>query len=447
MKEPIKNIFDNFEPTPPPQVWDNVATALDAHKKSLIYARLKKAGIATTATLLVSATILYFAFSGKKSAEVPIETKEIITESKEVEKVVSSVLEEKTTTVAKSQSIFSPIKKMFSKGPEKPAVLAFLPEKKKKDSKTGLNNNSKPYDFSDIYVVAARGSLPNNLKVSEHTGYVSPLDDDFLKYYYFDKPGVVMPSQVKNQDEKVEANIKVGSNYENKEFKTKVTVEDIITKGYALERGFYFGAGIGVHFTSLSGGKSINNDFIKNNFTDKLLSHGNSLEFVAGYDINRKFGIVSEIKYTQISQRYMTPYFDQGLTKQENIKLNYVRAPILFKYRMIKLMRNSHKPISINYLFGPHMSHLVAVKKTVEGKSENFKHAYNEREVGFTAAIETDIFFTPKFFMTIGYRTEMGWGTTSSPLDGRIRSFNSGIYTRFNLRQPQTIKKASSYYR
>lgn len=458
MKDSLKNIFENFEPTPPQRSWDKIATNLEAHKKGLVIAKIKKTAIITTSIIILSGIILYSTLS-KKDASQQVETKAI-------ENTIDVLSKEPiTNTINETGIIASAKNKIVSiskKGGNIPKGNNSLPpyfdnqnEREKSNEPTGI----QAYIEKAIQAIEERRqeringieyASTNEQSNASNTGfdrskYVSPLDDDFLKYYYFDNQNATTPS--KSKDENDEKEKVIGSNYEDKNFKSKVVQTDLIAKGFGIERGFYVGAGFGGHYSSLSGGRTTINDYFKNNFTEKNFSMGTSLEFVVGYDINKNMGIASEIKLTQISQSYTTPYFDLGLVKEENIKLSYLRVPILFKYRMIRLMKHNHKPMAINILAGPSISSLVAVSRTLDGEKGSFKHTINQREIGITAAIETDLFLSPNFFMTIGYRAEVGWGTNQSPLDGRIRSFNTGIYARFNLRQPQNIQKTSSYYK
>lgn len=439
MKESFKNIFENFEPAPPPMAWESIASNLDAHKNALIYAKLKKAGIVITTALLISGVGLFSILSNKKTTETGNIEKSILENSStsQISKLPEAIIQDSVSQ--ESTSMLTTIKKTLFKN-NKNAPKNILPPLEKEKS----GNKLSDYERDQLYVDVKK-QKPYETKNYGNISYVSPLDDDFLDYYYFDKPNVKMPTKPKN--EKTSGEKVIGSNYEDKEFKNKVHISDIISVGFAIERGIYFGAGVGAHYSNLSGGRADGNDFFKSNFTDKIFSMGTSLEFVTGFDFNKNFGIVAEVKYTQISQKYLTPYFDLGLEKEENLKLNYIRAPILFKFRTIKLMKHNYKPLAINYLIGPHMSHLVMASRLVDGENGNFAHSINQREVGITAGIEADLFLSPNFFMTIGYRAEMGWGTIKSQLEGRIRSFNTGIYARFNFRQPQTIKKTTSYYK
>jgi hemerythrin superfamily protein len=439
MKESFKNIFENFEPTPPPMAWESIASNLDAHKNALIYAKLKKAGIVITTALLISGVVLYSILSNKKTTEIENIEKSVIENSStsQISNLPESIIQNAVSE--ESTSILSTIKKTLFKNNKNDPESIFPPLEKEK-SGNKLSDSERALLYADV-----KKQKPSSSRNYNNISYVSPLDDDFLEYYYFDKPDVKMPAKSKNENstgEKV-----IGSNYEDKDFKNKIHISDIISVGFAVERGIYFGLGAGAHYSTLSGGRVDGNDFFKSNFTDKIFSMGNSLEFVTGFDFNKNFGIVAEVKYTQINQKYLTPYFDLGLVKEENLKLNYIRLPILFKFRTIKLMKHNYKPMAINYLIGPHISHLVMVSRLVDGEKGNFAHTINQRELGITAGIEADLFLSPNFFMTIGYRAEMGWGTVESQLAGRIRSFNTGIYARFNFRQPQTIKKTTSYYK
>lgn len=440
MKESFKNIFENFEPTPPPMAWDSIASNLDAHKNALIYAKIKKVGIIASTALLISGIVLYSIFSNRDTETINIE--KTVMENNTVSpisKVEESIIQ--NSSKEESSSMLSTVKKALFKnkpnGTNPKDASPLIENEKSGNNVTGFER--------DLLFADVKKHKPYESRNYGNVSYVSPLDDDFLDYYYFDKPNVKMPDKPKIERQPGEKVI--GSNYEDKDFKTKVHISDIISVGFAIERGIYFGAGVGAHYSRLSGGRSDGNDFFKTNFTDKIFSMGTSLEFVTGFDFNKNFGIVAEVKYTQISQKYLTPYYDLGLVKEENLKLNYIRAPILFKFRTIKLMKHNYKPLAINYLIGPHMSHLVMASRLVDGEKGGFPHSINQREVGITAGIEADLFLSPNFFMTIGYRAEMGWGTAETQLDGRIRSFNTGIYARFNFRQPQTIKKTSSYYK
>lgn len=440
MKESFKNIFENFEPTPPPMAWDSIASNLDAHKNTLIYAKIKKVGIITSTALLISGIVLYSIFSNRDIETINIEKTVIENNTvSPVSKIEESIIQ--NSSKEESSSMLSTVKKaLFKNKPNDTNPKDALPLIQNEKSGNNVTGFERDLLFADV-----KKHKPYESRNYGNVSYVSPLDDDFLDYYYFDKPNVKMPDKPKIERQSGEKVI--GSNYEDKDFKTKVHISDIISVGFAIERGIYFGAGVGAHYSRLSGGRSDGNDFFKTNFTDKIFSMGTSLEFVTGFDFNKNFGIVAEVKYTQISQKYLTPYYDLGLVKEENLKLNYIRAPILFKFRTIKLMKHNYKPLAINYLIGPHMSHLVMASRLVDGEKESFPHRINQREIGITAGIEADLFLSPNFFVTIGYRAEMGWGTAESQLDGRIRSFNTGIYARFNFRQPQTIKKTSSYYK
>lgn len=201
--------------------------------------------------------------------------------------------------------------------------------------------------------------------------------------------------------------------------------------GYNINRGFHIGAFISINNVWLS-----NKNYSKSESATSIkpkITFGKSYGLNIGYDFKDRWGITSEIQYSEQGQKY-SERNNYGLSTKE-VKLNYVQVPVLIKYKNSFINNYNSKPIMFSVLFGPQFSYLVKKEVLLNTQSVN-SNPYNKIQGGLMAGIDFDLYMTRYMYMTIGART--GFGTSfkkNTPLNYQI-----GISTQFNFRVPKKIK-------
>ncbi len=201
--------------------------------------------------------------------------------------------------------------------------------------------------------------------------------------------------------------------------------------GYNINRGFHIGAFISINNVWLS-----NKNYSKSESATSIkpkITFGKSYGLNVGYDFKDRWGITSEIQYSEQGQKY-SERNNYGLSTKE-VKLNYVQVPVLIKYKNSFINTYNSKPIMFSVLFGPQFSNLVKKEVLLNNQSAN-SNPYNKIQGGLMAGIDFDLYMTRYMYMTIGART--GFGTSfkkNTPLNYQI-----GITTQFNFRVPKKIK-------
>lgn len=201
--------------------------------------------------------------------------------------------------------------------------------------------------------------------------------------------------------------------------------------GYNINKGFHIGAFIGINNNWLSN-KSYSTTESATSIKPKI-TFGKAYGLNIGYDFKDHWGIESEIQYIEQGQKY-SERNNFGLSTK-SVNLNYVKAPILVKYKHSFINSYNSKPIVFSVLFGPQFSYLFKKEVLLNNQSVP-SNSYNKVEGGILAGIDFDLYMTRFMYLTIGART--GFGTSFKK--GTPCSYQLGVTTQFNFRIPKKIK-------
>ncbi len=208
--------------------------------------------------------------------------------------------------------------------------------------------------------------------------------------------------------------------------------------GYNVKRGFHIGPYIAITYNWLS--RQTDNPENKD-----LLHHTFQLNKMygisTGYDFSDRWGVLTELAYAEQGMQYK----DNSSDKLYNLKINYIKVPIMMKYKIMFLNEYNSKPIILNLLFGGHYSHLQKCSMSIDGITNDFDQKYNQNEWGLMTGMDFDIYLNKHIYFTSGFRSGFGANTKGFPRlkgsDGNSPvSLQTGIYTKLNFRIPLKIK-------
>ena len=202
--------------------------------------------------------------------------------------------------------------------------------------------------------------------------------------------------------------------------------------GYNINQGFHIGALISINNIWLS-----NKNFSKSENTSDIkpkIDFGKSYGLNIGYDYNDHWGIQLEAQYSEQGQKYTESSVSMNATKE--INLNYLKFPLMVKYKQSFINNYNSKPIVMSFLFGPQMGFLLQKETLLNKQSIPTNQGYSKVETGLAAGIDFDLYMMRYMYLTIGART--GFGTSFKK--GVPVSYQLGITTQFNFRVPKKIK-------
>lgn len=223
--------------------------------------------------------------------------------------------------------------------------------------------------------------------------------------------------------------------------------EDQIFSGYKIKKGFYIGPYVGVNnnwLTKVSKRKNSNNQNM-----DYDIQFGAIYGISTGYDFNERWGLVVEWTYSSAEGQKFKE-IKEGVKTEKEIKLDYLKMPMLVKYRTSFLSPSSSKPISMNVLFGGHYSYLRSKNTFIDNQLAFFDQKYNVHQWGLQVGLDFDIYLTQRLFITTGARTGFGANLLGFPRpygknDKDPLSYQTGVYTKLQFRMP-TIKSKKTEF-
>lgn len=127
------------------------------------------------------------------------------------------------------------------------------------------------------------------------------------------------------------------------------------------------------NFGTLDG---FNNDFAKRSELDYALTFGGGAGIDVGYNISVRHGIQSGIYVIKQGQRYKdeigqenyttTPTSIDYIEVKRNVKLNYARIPVLYKFELVPKRRTQRSPVNYYMSVGPELGFLFGVYEQVK---------------------------------------------------------------------------------
>ncbi|HUM52002.1 MAG TPA: outer membrane beta-barrel protein [Chitinophagales bacterium] len=202
--------------------------------------------------------------------------------------------------------------------------------------------------------------------------------------------------------------------------------------GYNINQGFHIGAFISINNIWLSN-KSFSCSENVSSIKPKI-DFGKSYGLNIGYDYNDHWGIELEAQYAEQGQKYSETSVSMNAIKE--INLNYLKFPLMVKYKQSFINNYNSKPIVMSFLFGPQMGFLLKKETLLNKQSIPCNQGYSKVETGLAAGIDFDLYMMRYMYLTIGART--GFGTSFKK--GVPVSYQLGITTQFNFRIPKKIK-------
>lgn len=189
----------------------------------------------------------------------------------------------------------------------------------------------------------------------------------------------------------------------------------------------------------------LNNSWLINKDLDNLrsrerfgynLKFGFSYGFSAGFDFTPKSGI--QIDWiVQSNEGQSFEVFNETGSFRRNVHLNFLRVPVLYKYRMSRLTPINAAPMVINYIFGIQYGRLNWVNIDPDLDFIKAKD-FNEHEWGVVLGLEYDFYVGKNYFVTLGGRGSINTNLNSFPLlidsenDRPVNCF-IGITSRINF--------------
>ena len=119
------------------------------------------------------------------------------------------------------------------------------------------------------------------------------------------------------------------------------------------------------NFGTLDG---FNNPFARGSELDYNITLGGGFGVVGGYNISQRHGISFALFYDKCGQKYhgkvyqddnMSSNFPVNVTR--NVKLNYLKLPILYKFELVPKRRSMTKKVNYFMEIGPQVSYLLSV--------------------------------------------------------------------------------------
>lgn len=217
--------------------------------------------------------------------------------------------------------------------------------------------------------------------------------------------------------------------------------------GFNLKKGFYIGPYVGINNNWLTKATKRKNSNNKNLDYDFQL--GAIYGLSTGYDFNERWGLIVEWTYSSAEgQKFIE--INEGVKTKKEIKLDYLKMPMLVKYRTQFLTPSSNKPIAMNILFGGHYSYLRSKNTFINGQLAFFDQKFNVHQWGLQLGLDFDIYLTERLFITTGARTGFGANLLGFPRpygknDKDPLSYQTGIYTKLQFRMPNIKPKKTEF--
>ena len=176
-------------------------------------------------------------------------------------------------------------------------------------------------------------------------------------------------------------------------------------------QGFYVGA-----FTSLNNTWILNRKALDDADNGKIgyrLDFGHDYGMTVGYNFTPNFGMQFEwIMNSRQGQKFDSFHKNGRLHKDTEINLNYTHFPILFKYRMQKFSGLTNQPFVINYVAGIEYGWLKSAEVNLNNPILQ-KDLLRKVSWGFVGGIDSEIYITPNYFVTLGIRSSISTSSDS----------------------------------
>ena len=279
-------------------------------------------------------------------------------------------------------------------------------------------------EFTELELELKNGHtlLAGNMTLNNQSGYVpEPFYDDGSTYLDLE------------DDLAVQNVVSIG------EVDPKEKIEQAkkqVFRDLSLTTGFYIAPMFGSNATWMV--KAPVEDVEVFNAPSYAMKFGKKVGIITGYDFNTTIGVETGLMWSDGG--YILKRNVYGLGPEGVLKLNYVEAPLLFKYKMAKVADFSSKPMVVNYKVGMKYGYLV--KGEVDNRSEEaVSLSLHRHKWGLVAGLDVDIYVARTMYMTFGTMFDVQAdaryfpkyrNTKDSPI-----TMNWSLHARLNLRSPK----------
>lgn len=207
-------------------------------------------------------------------------------------------------------------------------------------------------------------------------------------------------------------------------------------KNFNIGKGLYIGTTFGMNYNLMSKAPMDKDaDFSSLKYRPHF---GSSLGLTFGYDFSSRFGLVVDWIYSSNEGQRFVQEVDGGLTDL-SIELDYMKFPVLLKYKHAFLSDHGKNPIVLNFTGGFHYSILRSRNTFINDELAYFDQKHNQHQWGLIGGAEIDIHATKQLFFTIGARAGFNTGTEGFPRfigpDGNNPvALQTGAFARLNYR-------------
>lgn len=167
-----------------------------------------------------------------------------------------------------------------------------------------------------------------------------------------------------------------------------------------------------------------------------------------GYNFNHRAGVEAEVFYAKQGHSFIDntskklPFFG-------DVKIAYVKMPVLFKVRFSKILASTQHARVFNVLAGPVYSHLIHSNFLLSSELFSKNVVVPKNELGITMGIEYEVYATKSLFFSLGTRGSISTGVRSFPYFGNQNletlnvdlSINASVGFQFTkkLKTPKTF--------
>jgi hypothetical protein len=123
------------------------------------------------------------------------------------------------------------------------------------------------------------------------------------------------------------------------------------------------------NFGTLDG---FNNTFARRSELDYSITIGGGFGIVGGYNITKRHGIEFSLFYDKCGQKYHGNIYQETnmstnfpVEVKRNVKLNYIKLPILYKFELVPKRRSMTKKVNYFFEIGPQVAYLISVYEEV----------------------------------------------------------------------------------
>jgi hypothetical protein len=219
-----------------------------------------------------------------------------------------------------------------------------------------------------------------------------------------------------------------------------------LKKSFNVGKGFYMGPTFGMNYNLMSKAPMDKDaDFSTLQYRPHF---GSSLGLSFGYDFSSRFGLVVDWVYSSEEGQRFAQEVDGSLTDL-SIELDYMKFPVVLKYKHAFLSDHGKNPIVLNFTGGFHYSLLRSRNTFINDELAYFDQKHNQHQWGLLGGAEIDIYATKQLFFTVGARAGFNAGTEGFPRfkgsDGNNPvALQTGIFARLNYRFCKPVGNAEA---